>query len=868
MNLPDRRTEDPSEGTPAPEGALAAYERLTALAIELSPVQDRAELLQRLADAAHSLIGCEYARVSVYLDHDSTRISASAGELTARSTRQRSNSLRLLRIPLTHGGQATEGELEVSMRGGQHPLWREQLFHQLAKIGGAALANLRLRVEFDRQARLSRSIAENATLGLCVIDERQRCTYLNPTAERIFGFSLEEIRRQDKPLYDIIHRAPPDGSHVPSAECDVERAFPTCLKEQGEDVFVRPDGSSYPVRFTASPLFEEGRRAGTVIEVRDVTEEKRAEEERAAQHLAVETLLETSQVILGELDTQAVIKKLTDYATRLTGAAFGAFFYNDIDEAGETYLLHSISGVDPERFATFPMPRNTAIFAPTFAGEAIVRLDDVTRDPRFGKNPPYGGLPEGHLPVRSYLAAPVRSRSGEVFGGLFFGHPDVGVFTDREEHLVGGMANQAGIALDNSRWFDEVRRARQNETLRATLGQALAQELASGDQLPDRLRASMQAVVTHVGAAFAQVWTLSEDEDVLELRASAGIDAHIDCDRARVSVGKCRIGLIAAERAPHLTNDVQNDPSLGDPEWAAREGMVSFAGYPLLSRGRLIGVMALFAKRKLPPSLMSVLSDVADQLALSIEREMLETERERFREIFIGMLGHDLRNPLSAVKTGVQLIRATQCEPLMLEKSLARIERSTDRMARMVDQLLEFARTRAGASIPIVRQPCALGDICQDAVEELRQGHPESSIEVLIADPARGMWDRDRLAQAVSNLGGNALVHGDPRLPVTIRLARIGQRAELDVHNFGAPIRDTRLLFDPFRRATYGKSSGTQGLGLGLYITRQVILAHGGQIDVFSSGEEGTSFKIALPLVEQTGEPGPSDGQASTFDRR
>ena len=114
---------------------------------------------------------------------------------------------------------------------------------------------------------------------------------------------------------------------------------------------------------------------------------------------------------------------VTDAGVELSHAQFGAFFYNVIKEDGEAYTLYTLSGAPREAFEKFPMPRNTAIFEPTFRGRGPVRSDDILADPRYGKSAPYHGMPEGHLPVRSYLAVPVVSRSGEVLGGLFFGHP-------------------------------------------------------------------------------------------------------------------------------------------------------------------------------------------------------------------------------------------------------------------------------------------------------------------------------------------------------------------------------------------------------------------------------------------------------------
>jgi signal transduction histidine kinase/CheY-like chemotaxis protein len=177
----------------------------------------------------------------------------------------------------------------------------------------------------------------------------------------------------------------------------------------------------------------------------------------------VATLQRVGTALASELDLERVVQLVTDEATALTRAQFGAFFYNvtDPSRGGEAYTLYSLAGVPRDRFEAFPHPRSTPVFGPTFRGESVVRSDDITRDRRYGQVPPYHGMPPGHLPVRSYLAVPVRSRSGEVLGGLFFGHEEPGVFGDREERLVVGVAGWAAVAMDNARLYTAERRARE-----------------------------------------------------------------------------------------------------------------------------------------------------------------------------------------------------------------------------------------------------------------------------------------------------------------------------------------------------------------------------------------------------------------------
>ena len=216
----------------------------------------------------------------------------------------------------------------------------------------------------------------------------------------------------------------------------------------------------------------------------------------------VETLHAVSLALSAELDLDPLLQAATDAATSISGAAFGAFFYNVDDDGDERYEPYTLSGISRESFKDFPSPRNTPLFAATFRGKSVVRSDDIQQDPRYGKHPPYYGMPPGHVPVRSYLAVPVVSASGEVRGGLFFGHPRPGVFTERSERLAVGIAAQAAVAIDNARLYQQVQQAVRTRDeflaaaahdlktpLAATKGIAqLLRNRIAGMQIPDRER--------------------------------------------------------------------------------------------------------------------------------------------------------------------------------------------------------------------------------------------------------------------------------------------------------------------------------------------------------------------------------------------
>jgi hypothetical protein len=180
----------------------------------------------------------------------------------------------------------------------------------------------------------------------------------------------------------------------------------------------------------------------SIREVRGRERERRATLEAREAATIVETINRIGQMLVGQKDLKALIQAVTDEATRLSGAQFGAFFFNVVGGEGEVYALYTISGAPREAFAGFP----------TFRGEGIIRIDDVRADPRYGHS--------GHLPVASYLAVPVVSRSGDVIGGLFFGHAERAMFSERMEAIMAGVSAQTAIAIDNARLFEQEQRAR------------------------------------------------------------------------------------------------------------------------------------------------------------------------------------------------------------------------------------------------------------------------------------------------------------------------------------------------------------------------------------------------------------------------
>jgi signal transduction histidine kinase len=260
-------------------------------------------------------------------------------------------------------------------------------------------------------------------------------------------------------------------------------------------------------------------------------------------------------------------------------------------------------------------------------------------------------------------------------------------------------------------------------------------------------------------------------------------------------------------------------------------------------------------RKELEAALRDALKDrhrVEDELRASLQREKDARERaeanEAFKEMFLGILGHDLRNPLSSVLTTARTMTMRGDLSADSNSRLGRVVSSGMRMQRMIDQLLDLTRARLADGIPVNRTQQDLAPLVAKIVEEIRLANPSRTIQLEIQGSCIASVDADRFEQVVSNLIANAVAHGEPTLPIRVDLIERGAVASLNVLNWGTPISATLLplLFDPFRRAKEPRGRA-DGLGLGLYIAERIIRAHGGRIEVASSAEAGTRFEVIVP---------------------
>ncbi|HSJ65849.1 MAG TPA: HAMP domain-containing sensor histidine kinase, partial [Gemmatimonadaceae bacterium] len=252
-------------------------------------------------------------------------------------------------------------------------------------------------------------------------------------------------------------------------------------------------------------------------------------------------------------------------------------------------------------------------------------------------------------------------------------------------------------------------------------------------------------------------------------------------------------------------------------------------------------------------------NEAIDQ-ALAESMDKYNEELAQSKEMFLAILGHDLRLPLGAIYTSA----AFMLESAELEeppRALAsRIAQSAKRTNDRVGDLLDFTRTRLGAGIPVVRADMSLDEVVRDVVDEITAAHPECPIHVDSHGALRGAWDRGRISQALGNLIGNAVQHGSVGSVVAVEIRGGAELVSVVVHNYGAPIPPDQLdgIFNPMKSRVSPRVPSERGptgsLGLGLYIAERIASAHGGRIDVKSSPQGGTTFTMYLPRVEKPAE--------------
>ncbi len=537
----------------------------------------------------------------------------------------------------------------------------------------------------------------------------------------------------------------------------------------------------------------------------------------SATSAALSLVQEVGAALASELDLDRLVHLVVRAATQLAGAAYGAFFERAVDaESGEeVWRLYALDGAPEAAFTRFGLPRSTALFGPTFRAEAIVRSDDVVTDPRYGA---LGGMPKGHLPVRSYLALPVVSRRGERLGALLFGHPEPGRFSDDVEQLLVGFAGQAAAALDNARLFHDVRLS--EDRFRAAVD-AIQGVLWTNDP-QGRMVGPQPGWAALTGQAFADY-------------QGYGWAAAVHPDDAAPTVAEWERSVAA--RAPFL---FEHRVRRADGRW----GHFAIRAIPVLEADGAIREW------------VGVHTDITVQREAEAALRASNEEMQRYTH----MISHDLRSPLVNIMGFTAELKAMRADLIGapddpkvaalgadFDEALGFIRSSTERMDRLLTAILRLSREGRRELVPT---DLDLRELVERLLKAQQHQLGEAAAQVTLGELPRLRADRAALEQVLGNLIDNAIKYRAPERPLrlTIESGAADGRLSVTVADNGRGIAPTDLerVFQLFRRVGPEVAAGE---GVGLAYVQALLRTMGGSIALQSELGVGSRFTLSLPHI-------------------
>jgi signal transduction histidine kinase/DNA-binding response OmpR family regulator len=391
--------------------------------------------------------------------------------------------------------------------------------------------------------------------------------------------------------------------------------------------------------------------------------------------------------------------------------------------------------------------------------------------------------------------------------------------------------------------------------------------LSEGGVLGQTLHRCVKAMVQYADAAFARIWILNDQDNELELQASAGIYTHLDGPNNRCPLGKFKIGFIAEQRKPYLINQIIDNLQDSDQQWVRREGIVAFAGCPLIVEGKFIGVMDLFVCRPLSEATFSTLVTACDAIAIGIQRKNTEQKLQKALEVaenatrskseFLANMSHEARTPMSLILGYAEMLQ----DALLTEQEKASVVRAIRTngfyLLQIINDILDLSKIEAG-KLELDIQSCSPHEIVQEAVSLVRFNANQKKLLLEVCSvgrvPSTVVTDPARVRQILTNLLSNAVKFTDPGRRVVVRLSARRSPARLcfEVEDEGIGISHEQLgrIFKPFEQGDNSSTRKYQGTGLGLSISKQLSDALGGEIQVRSTPGQGSLFSLTLPLAD------------------
>jgi len=718
----------------------------------------------------------------------------------------------------------------------------------------------------ETEERFSKAFhASPAGLSIVSMQERERRFIdVNDSFLQIIGYSREEVIGQ---LVDDVGVLP-----------DQREKFAQALAEgeghaRSVEVQLRTRTGEVRSVLGSTEAITLGGETCVLSLMYDITERKKVEAALREESETLEALNRIGQMLSAELDLETLVQAVTDVATVRTGARIGAFFFNRIDESGEAYSLYTISGLDKDQFEGFPMPRNTDLFGPTFSGEGIIRLDDVTNDERFGRNLPDEGMAKSHPEVRSYMSVPVVSRSGGVLGGLFLGHPVAGIFGEREERIAAGLAAQAAIAMDNAQLYEAERAARSEAETAGNRQAFLAQAsaiLSSTLDYEATLSSLAQLCVPYLadwcsidlvdGQTVRRVAVVHSDpakqETATRLQEQYPPNPNNPDVRALLDHGK---PILYPEISEELVE--RNTRSEEHRELFRNLGLRSSMAVPLMAGGRTIGILSLITAesgRTYTEADVALAEDLGQRAGLAVDNAMLFRAQQEIgeelrraneaKDEFLGMVSHELRTPITTIYGGARLLR-TRADTIDEESRasvLEDIEHESERLHRIVEDLLVLARVELGEEVQT--EPVLVQRMVEKTVNAFNKRRPGRAFVVELDDDMPAVRASNvYLEQILRNLMNNADKYSPPETEIEVCAREVEGEAVIAVMDRGPgiPAEESELIFERFYRS-HGTAKQAGGAGIGLTVCRRLVEAQNGRI--WAEPREGGGLIVAFSL--------------------
>ncbi|HKQ83834.1 MAG TPA: ATP-binding protein [Steroidobacteraceae bacterium] len=561
----------------------------------------------------------------------------------------------------------------------------------------------------------------------------------------------------------------------------------------------------------------------------------------------LELLNYTGAALAAELNLDRLVQVVTDAGVRLVGAEYGAFYYTATKEDGEKYMLYAASGFHRDALKGIPLPQSVEDFAPMFKAEGIVRSNDIRVDPRYARHAAMCAVPMGQLAVRSYLALPVISRNGELLGGMFFAHRNPGVFSDRSERALVGIATQAAVAFDNARLF-----------------QAAQREIDARTDIEAELRRSEERFRALIEHSTDCITVVDARHRFLYLSPSVSVTEGRACE-----------DLLGTDSFEHTH---PYDVPLLEEAMRYLNGQPG-KSLPVLWRrrhhdGRWLWLEGVATNLLHDPAVKGIVANYRDVTERKLAADV-QTRSQRMEALgtLAGGIAHEFNNFLLAIGGNARLAIADLPDDDPAQESLSEIAKAAGRASDLVRRILAFGRAQEPK-----HEVLDLRAVVEEALKLLRSTLPALVQMRTRFDPdvPSIVADSTQIHQVIMNLATNAAhavgrraglleveldaVNVDADLAATSRDLRIGPYARVRIRDDGCGMSKEVLerIFDPF----FTTKPAGQGTGLGLSVVHGIMKGHEGAIAVHSELGNGTTFDLYFPAAKDVAvsRPAPSRG--------